>query len=423
MAWGRTGFGAYLRRTEGRFALVAALVAGMAAVVGLVGTAAVQSRQALLDDALDRRGVLTSAALDTYRAFADADATSLDAVLVDEQRSPALQREFRESIFDAVDALRVAATRGGGGDSADRVRALTDLVPEYVHLVETGWSAARVGHPVSTSYLSQASHLLRRTILEDADGLHTEQVGALTAAQRDATGHAWVVYLLGAALLAFLLWAQRFLFRRTRRRVNLGLLAATALTLGALLWLPIALAVAAGHAEDSIVQRERVVTPLAEARNVGRSADGNEARMLIYPAVGDLAALASDLATIGRLVDEAGVIAGPGPQRGRIDQAAQAVQQWVAADRVLLEPPDPPLSYPETVAVVTPPTGAAKSPAEQVDEHLTAAIDGYTRASAEATAAARAALGGLDVGFALLLAGAAVAAVAGMWPRIAEYYR
>jgi hypothetical protein len=419
----REGFGAYLRRTEGRLALIAALTAVSAIVLGLVGMNVLQDRQALLDDAVDRRGALTSAALDIYRTFADADAISLDAVLVDQQRSPGLQRKFREDIFNAVEALREAAARDGGGSSAERVRRLTDLVPQYVQLVEIGWSASRDNHPVSTSYLSQASFLVRGTILKDASELHDEQIKALTEAQRNASEQAWFTYLLGLVVLLILVWSQRFLFVHTRRKVNFGLLTATALTLIALVWLPIALVVSSGNAEDSIVKRENVVGPLAKARNVGRSADGNEARILIYPSVGDINALKVDLGTIGTLIDDAKKFTEPGPDRDQVDQAAQALKSWTEADTKLINPPDPPLTYPDTVALITPPVGDTKSFAEQVDEHLTAAIFGYTTSSAQSTASARAALNGLDVVFALLMGGAAVAAVAGLWPRIAEYYR
>jgi hypothetical protein len=419
----RKRFGAYLRRTEGRLARIAALTALSAIVFGLVGMTVLRDRQALLDDAVDRRGALTTAALDIYRTFADADATSLDVVLVDEQRSPRLQQRFRDDVFNGVNALREAASRDAGGSSAERVRRVTALVPQYVQLVEAGWTASRNNQPVATSYLSQASFLVRGTILKDADELHREQIKALTEAQRNASEHAWFTYALGVVVLVILYRSQRFLFARTRRKVNIGLLAATALTLIALLWLPIALIISAANAEDSIETRENVVALLAKARNVGRSADGNEARMLIYPALGDKKALETDLGTIGSLIEDAKKHADSGPDRERVDQAVEALKSWTAADTPLIDKKDPPLTYPETVALVTPPADDTKSFAEQVDDHLTDAITGYTKRSTESTEAAREALDGLHVVFALLAIGAAVAAAAGLWPRIAEYYR
>lgn len=423
MALVRREFRAYLRRTEGRLAVFAALAAAGAVLFGLVGTTALRQRQAELDEAVDRRGALTSAALDVYRAFADADATSLDAVLVDQQRSPGLQQAFRDDVSHAVDALREAAVRDADGGSAELVRRMTELVPQYVQLVETGWTATRNQQPVGTSYLAQASFLVRGEILRSADELRGEQVKALTEAQRAASTQSWLTYLVGVLLLVVLFAAQRFLFHRTRRKVNPGLVLATALTLVPLIWLPAALLVAAHHVEESVVRWERVVAPLAEARKLGRSADGNEARILIYPAAGDIIALKADLGRIRALIEETKPItdAEPGPERERVDQAATALHAWIAADEAL--DPESPLPYPRTAALVTPPEGDVKSHAEQVDEHLTAAITGYTAGSVEATASARGVLGGLDVLFALLAGGAAIAAPAGLWPRIQEYYR
>lgn len=421
-ALGQGELRAYLRRTEGRLTLLAAVMTLSALVLGAVGMVNIQHRQDLLDDAVDRRGALTSAALDIYRTFADADATSLNAVLVDERRAPALQQDFREDVFDAVDALREAVARDPEGSSTEHVRRLTDLVPQYVQLVETGWAASRNDQPVGTNYLAQGSHLVRNTILKDADELHDQQIAALTRAQREASGHDWATYALGAVVLSLLFFAQRFLFRRTRRKFNIGLLAATALTLVPLLWLPIALAISSSHAEDSVVEREQVVAPLAEARNLGRFADGVEARMMIYPAVGDETALSQALQRILTLVGEAERHSRPGPEQERIDRAQEALKAWSEADSRLVESQDPPLNYPTRVALVLE-TGNTTPNAQQVDEHLTAAIDGYTRSSARSTLDARGPLDGLDVGFALLMVGAALSAVAGLWPRIMEYYR
>lgn len=409
---------AYLGRTEGKLTMIAALTSVSALLLGLIGLLVLQGKQDLLDDAVERRGVLTSAALDIYRAFADADATSLDAVLVDQQRSPQLQQEFRENVFDALDALRVAAERDGGGSAAERVRRLTDLVPQYVQLVETGWSAGREGHPVATSYLSQASSLAHQEILLDAKALYDDQIAELTEAQSDASSQSWLLWLLGLVVLGVFHWSNRFLFKRTKRRHNTGLVAAAVLTGVALLVTAIPLLVSGSHAEDSVRQRDRVVAPLAQARNVGRSADGREARLLIYPSVGDKEALRNDLAEIARLIAEAGRSA---TDRERIDQAAEEARKWADADAALIAT-DSKMTYPETVSLVTPPL-QGRSTAELVDEHLTAAISAYTTASADATARARGWLSGLDVAFALLMAGAAVAALAGLRPRIAEYYR
>jgi hypothetical protein len=420
----RAEFAAYLRRTEGRLVATAALTAASAILVGVLGVLTVHDRQALLDDAVQRREALTGAALDVYRTFADADARSLDAMLADPQRAVVLQQQHRQDVFDAADALREAAARGPDGVSADRVRQLADLVPEYVRLVETGWSDSHATQPVGTSYLAQASALVRGQILTAAADLYREQTATLGAAQREAGQPAWVTFAAGALAASVLVAAQRFLFRRTRRRFNIGLAAATALTAIALIWLGTALGIAASDANDSVRTRDDLVAPLAQARNLGREADGNEARMLIFPRLGDIDRLRDNLADIERLIGAARRGAAPGAERDQIDGAAAALRAWRESDQKLLNRPNPPPTYRQLADLITGvPKDNQVSYAAQVDQHLTAAIDRYTQQAAASTASARQALANLDVIIAGLTVSAAAAAVAGLWPRIVEYYR
>lgn len=424
MASVRAEFGAYLRRTEGRFAGIAAVTAASAILVGVLGVLAARDRQALLDDAVERRAALTAAALDAYRTFADADAYALDAVLVDPQRGAVLQQRQRKDVFAAADALRQAAAREPEGGSADRVRRLADLVPDYVRLVETGWSNNREQQPVGTSYLANASFLVRKTILRETETLYEDQRKALAEAQRDAGRPAWLTFAAGALALAVLVAAQRVLYRRTRRRVNPGLVAATVLIAIALIWLGTALAIATGDADESVRTRDELVTPLAKARNLGRQAHGNESRMLIFPRLGDREELGRNLSDIEGFLGQARQHAGPGAERERIEAASGALRSWHDSDQTLLKPPDPPPTYTEVAALITGDSQDGKtSYAEQVDQHLTEAIDLYTEQASAATASARHAVANLDVIIAGLTIASAASAVAGLWPRIAEYYR
>jgi hypothetical protein len=415
---------AYLRRTEGRLVLVAAAAVAAALLVGVVGVSAVHDRQALLDEAVDRRVALTAAALDVYRDLADADAYSLNAVLVGPRQAPELQQRFRQDVFDAADALRVASARDPEGTSSAEVRELTDLLPQYVRLVEVGWSNTRSNQPVGTSYLSQASFLVRSRILVVADELQREQTDALKAAQVAAGSPAWFVFAVGLLALGVLLLAHRFVARRTRRRFNAGLAASAALVLVALVWLATASAFTAGHAADSVRELDELVAPLAQARNEGRLADGDEARLLIFPKAGDIGELRKKLDNADARIAEAAEHVPAGEERAQVDRAAQALTSWREHDKRLLDAPDSPPVYQETAALITRPADDQTTTyAQQVDEHLSAAIRLHTKHSVASTVSAKGSMAGVDVVLALLLTAAAAAAVAGLRPRIAEYYR
>ena len=422
---------AFRRRTEGKLAGWAAGAVVVSLLLGVLAFLDMHSRQGQLDDAVERRASLTAAALDIYRRFADADASSLDAVLVDPERAAVLRQRHREAVFDAIGALREAAARDPGGSSADRVKQLTDLVPEYVRLVETGWLNTLAGQPVGTSYLAQASFLVRDRILTTAQDLYREQTNMLAAAQRAAGHPAWPTFTAGVLAVVVLVAAQRFVTRRTRRRVNLGLAAATLLTLIAMAWPATVLVVVADQADDSATVRDDVVAPLAEARNLGRAADGDEARLLIFPRLGDINRLRTNLDSIEKYINDARKHADQDGVRDEIDEAADALRSWREADKELLQDeqdeqdePRPILTYREVAELITGiPENSTESYATQLDQHLTSAIDQYTDRAATDTASARETLAGLDAVLACLAVLAGGAAVAGLWPRIAEYYR
>ncbi|MEV0679075.1 hypothetical protein AB0I60_21405 [Actinosynnema sp. NPDC050436] len=404
------------RRTEHRLSTFAALVVVLGLLTGLVGWVTFGFRQDRVAEAADRRTELTTRALDVYRAMADADAASLNAVLVDPERAVPLRDGFRANIRAATEALRVASARNA--DTEDRaaglIRDLFDLLPRYEALVEVGWVESRAGHPVGTSYLSNASFLVREKILRRAKELHADQVDALVLAQRDAGAPPWAVVVAGAALLAVLVVAQRFVRRRTRRRVNPGLALATALTAAALLGGVVVTVVAASRGDEA--GREiAVVQGFAEARNLGREADEAEARIMIFPKEGDVAALGRTFGRIGEAIQAAGGDA----------EASAALQSWVDHDAALLAQANgaKPLAFTVVVKTITdPPAGRAQTHGELLDARLSALVDQHAGAAADATRAAKSALAGWDVLVLLLMAAAVVSGVFGLGVRIREYY-
>src|SRR5262249_20357865 len=86
------------------------------------------------------------------------------------------------------------------------------------------------------AYLGLASELMRNQILPRAEELQRQQANRLDEAYQQAGTLPVVALTAGAVSLAGLIWAQVFVFRRTHRVVNLGLLAASAAVIAGLLW-------------------------------------------------------------------------------------------------------------------------------------------------------------------------------------------
>ncbi|MBM7773132.1 hypothetical protein JOD54_003336 [Actinokineospora baliensis] len=409
-------WGKRFERTERRLVVIAAALGGAIVLLGVLGQIAVRERDARLDDAVNRRGALTAAALDVYRALADADATSLNAVVVEPRRSTDERKRFREDLFTVADALRMAASLAPEGTSAERVRSLTDYLPEYSRLVEAGWANSALGQPVGTSYLSQASFLVRSTMLPEAEKLHTEQAGALSDAQRRAGQQPWEVFIVGGIALALLVATQRYLSLRTRRRFNRGLVMSTALVLGSLITVGVAVGFARGHADDSVHEFDGVVAPLATARNLGRKADGGEVRILVFPKVGDVGELRDTLTAVEKAVGE-GKAGGAEPVR--IDRVATALRAWQTTVTPL-GTTNPPLPYQVASGLITGTVDAAH--AQEFDEALSDAINWHLDHAADSTAEAKESLAGIGVITGLAMFLALAAAGWGMWERIREYY-
>ncbi|GAA3042973.1 hypothetical protein [Actinokineospora globicatena] len=430
---GRAAVAAHFRRTEGKLTLIAGVVLAAAVVAGLVGVLSIGQRADLLTDLAERRGSVNAAAGEVYRALADADATSFSVVLVNGEKVAAQQQAFRDDVVaasaaldyatkavpevtptDRVNELTSQARRAylatGGLTTSERLAVLSSLLPVYTGLVEAGWVYSSRVDPVGTSYLNEASLLLRDTMLELAKDLRDASPPA------GVDSFPWFALAVGLSMVLLLVAVQRYLARRTRRRFNIGLVLATALTLVAFGWLTTASLVAAGNAAASARLSATRLVPLTEIRAEARNLDGAQARALIFPLVGDLDELTS---RVTRIQDKlADVRAGqddavPLDTLGQhaLDGAVVLVEQWPAAISRDYSASRP--RYDEVAATIT--------ANEELKDELDGVIATAGRAVDQSIVDARSALSGTDVGVAVLMAVAGAAAVAGLWPRIAEY--
>ncbi|PPK66392.1 hypothetical protein V5P93_002579 [Actinokineospora auranticolor] len=424
----RSAVAAHFRRTEGKLTLVVVGVLVCAVVAGLTGALSAHDRADLLDDMAYRRGGLNTAAGEVYRALADADATAFSVVLVTGERVAVQRQAFRDDVVAATAALDYAAkvvpevtpvtrlnqltSQGFRGQLAtaaltpsEALAVLSSLLPIYTGMVESGWVYTSRVDPVGTSYLNEASLMVRGTMLEIAKRLRDAEPPS------GVNDFPWFATTVGLLVLAVLLWCQRFLARRTRRRFNAGMVAATALTAVAFGWLLIASTVAAAHATASAQRSARLLEPLTEVRAEARGLDGDEARALIFPLIGDTVTLTAKLDAIDNKLNQVrGGDLDAGTAR-TLEGAARTVTDWRRSIERDFSPDRP--GYGEIAADIT--------AHEELKETLDAVI---AQAGADVDGSildARTAVSGTGAGVVVLMALAALAGVAGLWPRIAEY--
>jgi hypothetical protein len=127
--------------------------------------------------------------------------------------------------------------------TAKRIADITAQLPVYTGLVERARANNRQGLPVGAAYLGRASELMQSSMLPEAAELQRRQAAQLNYAYQRAGSGQFVALAAGGASLGGLIWTQVFLFQRTHRVCNIGLIAASgALLIGLVWWTVVGLA-------------------------------------------------------------------------------------------------------------------------------------------------------------------------------------
>ena len=165
---------------------------------------------------------------------------------------------------------RVALTRASSGLTDEPMQELLGRINAnltiYTGLVETARTNNRAGNPVGSSYLSEASSLMQETILPDAQRLYQETSSRVDAETTASTRIPAPVILVVATTIVFGAFAHRWLGRRTRRRVNIGLVAAGMAIMILVIWVGTVLAISTAgsrNAKDTSAQSLKTITNLA----------------------------------------------------------------------------------------------------------------------------------------------------------------
>ena len=418
---------AIVRSTPGRLtaALIVLLLLGIAYGI----TAFTGSNQANTDvsSVQDSSGPLTVSAQSLYRALSDADATAATAFLTPGAETAASRQRYETDIAAAGTAL-AQVTAGASGTStisAQRLDVLATELPVYTGLVETARTNNRLGYPVGAAYLREASGLMRATLLPAAQDVYSTQTQRLASDHNAGAQYPYIAVLLGIVALAALVFAQRYLTRRTRRLVNPGLAAATLALLAALIYQNVAWFGLHSHLNSAQADGSSQVQALATARIDALQARADEALTLVARGSGgafeqDFRKTMADLIGTngngGRLGDAAATATNP-TVRAAIRAAISDVAAWQTVHTGLRKDDDGG-NYP---AAVTAATGPASDAFTRVDDDLAAGIRASDATFNEQAAAAGRTIHIVGIVVIILtlltLGGAAI----GVQRRIAEY--
>lgn len=199
-----------------------------------------------------------------YRSLADADATVTSAFLSGDVQ---MQDLYDADVEMAANYLTKASSLAGDDlVTADRISDITAQLPVYTSLV----GQARANMPSDAAGgvadLQRASEFMQSSMLPEAEALQREQADRLKKAYERASPVPVRALAVCAVSLAGLIWAQVFLFRRTRRVVNIGLLTATGAVVAGLVWWTVAGLKSADYLESSYGHSRSISDGLAPAQ-------------------------------------------------------------------------------------------------------------------------------------------------------------
>lgn len=229
---------AFLTTTPGRMVAITVLLSIAIGAAGYSMSQSAATRQEGLDVLLSSTEPLSYSTHNLYSNLSLADTIATTSFV-----QPGVAGE--EQIGDyhaAIERAATAATEAAAGIPAEEER-LSELVaevqrklPVYTGLVETARSNNRVGNPVGITYMANASALMREQILPTAADLFNSTSKRVGEQQQTLAQPQWVPLSGLFAAIGFLLLAQLWLWRVTRRRLNRGFLAASLAMVIATAW-------------------------------------------------------------------------------------------------------------------------------------------------------------------------------------------
>ena len=411
----------FVSTTPGRILTIGIVLACLGVSSAFATSTTINHRQQVLSTVLNHTEPLSFAAGRLYTTLSIADAAAATAFIA--QAEPrGVRLRYEQAITDAS----VAVTRASSGlTDQPLVELLGRINAElavYTGLIEVARTNNREGNPVGSSYLSEASGLMQSTILPDAQLLYkatSERVDSETTASTQIPAP---VILVVSATVVFGAFSHRWLARRTRRRINPGLVVGALGILVMMVWVGTALAIstaASRSAKDTAADSLKIVT---NVEITAQQARADETLSLIRRGDEDIRkqSFYQRIDALHEQIDR--YMARPDAvDKGDLQGADQLLVRWRQAnDRI-----NSYISVGNYRAATEVALGSGENdstPAfDKLDESLVKVMDQSRTHLRNDVLNARSGLSGAQLGGVVLSLGAAVAVALGLWPRLKEY--
>ena len=411
----------FFRTTPGRILAIGIILANLGLLSAFATSTTINNRQEQLTTVLNHTEPLAFAAGQLYTTLSVADAAAATAFIAGSEPRAVRQR-YEQAITDAA----VAVTRAASGLTDEPLVQLLGRINArlavYTGLIETARTNNRMGNPVGSSYLSEASALMQQQILPDAQQLYEQTSARVDAETTASTRIPAPVIVVVAITLMFGAFAHRWLAAHTKRRVNVGLIAGGLAILVMIIWVGSALAIStAGSraAKDTAAESLKTVTNLAitaqqaradETLSLIRRGDEDVRKRSYYQRVETMHSQLTEYLARNDAID-----------KSDLANADQLLIKWRQADERI----NAYISVGNYQAATQVALGTGEDDSTPAFDKLDAALSSGIRESRNQLRndilSARRVLSGTTVGGAVLSVGAAMAVALGLWPRLSEY--
>ncbi|QKT06099.1 hypothetical protein HUN08_01995 [Gordonia sp. X0973] len=416
------------------FLITIALFLGCLAT-GWYASVTLNGRTHTLQQLISRAEPIAESSQVLFSSLSIADASANSAFISGGLEPVELRKRYSDAIASASAALITAANspdeEGGPLSASDDpvhndLVALTVNLPVYTGLVETARANNRLGNPVGSAYLNEASGLMQETLLPAAQRIYEQRTSAIAQPQQVLTRPPYLVYGTLFAMIAALVAAARFLERRTRRRLNLGILVSLVAMSAGTVWLLIAGLTSVASTNTARVEGADPLHALTSARISLQQARSAQTLSLVRR---DQTALNDNFTdatrgvaeVLNKLADDYESGRNKALPIGDINSARQTLVEWQTTDRDIgkrLAAGD--YLGARDLTVGTGPTSAATYYAD-VDSAIVRSITKARSAFRDNIYTAGRLLAFSSSGIAVLAVIAAVAVPVGMYDRIREY--
>jgi len=407
--------------TPGQILVSGVVLIALIALSAFATASTIDRRQQALTTVLNHTEPLAFAAGQLYTTLSVADAAATTAFI-----AGAEPRDVRQRYEQAITNAAVALTEASSGLTDPALQELLSRINArlvaYTGLVETARTNNRAGNPVGSSYLSEASSLMQQQILPDAKRLYDEtsaRVDAQTTASTDIPGLGILIVL---ATVLFGAYSNRWLARKTQRRLNFGFVAGGVAVVVMLIWVGTVLTISTTNsrsAKSTAAESLKTVTNLAimaqqaradETLALIRRGDEDVRKQSYYQRIDNMHKLLDEYLNREDAIDKSD-LHNADDLLTRWRQADERINSYIAVG-----------NYQAATQVALGTGEQDSTPAfDRLEQALGNAIEESRRQLRNDIVNARTVLSGATVGAVVLSVVAALAVTVGLWPRMSEY--